>query len=81
MAQGQAITSTVTAAAKPCIIPKPGAKICHAKNVTIAIPRTVGTKIALMRSASRCYRRTRSLRFAQQPDDLCRVLSAPRVVA
>ena len=51
-AQGQAITSTETAAVNAAVTPKPAPS--HAPSVPTAITMTMGTKTPEMRSASRC---------------------------
>ena len=76
-----AITRTVTAAAKACIIPASCAKNLQAKKVIIAIPSTEGTKIALMRSAMR-WIGARDPCASRRRRTICdNVLSAPRDVA
>ena len=52
MAQGHAMISTVTAAAKPRTSGAVPASAHHATNVTTASAITMGTNTALIRSAS-----------------------------
>ena len=53
-AHGQAITSTVTAARIPCVMPPDGSKTSHRTKESRAMPMIVGTNMPAILSASFC---------------------------